>query len=490
MSSEYYTLEKAAEVLGLPTAEVNRLREKNELRAFRDGASWKFRKTEVDNMLAEIIKKRNKQQNIGDDSALINTSGNEISDDDFDLLVDGELVELSAGDEVQDTDAFDTAMENGFEFEEELIDGPIAKDDVEVVPIPTSDLPEVNKIVDETSINVAVKSEKIDDDNVAFSLAKDNDDLVLAKDNDELVSVEGNDDLVLADDQVGANVSESVAAGVIGGEQREEDELVFAAADLSLSDDDGLMLLEDSGDSGLSLDKRADALAVSDSGEELDDDLLKSFSEETGSGNDNNSVGGLDNVSSDADDEILFELEDSDDVAAKPAEKSKESVIFEQLSDDDDFLELINDDTPSEFITAGEAADDFNLLPDDLGLDDDSESASQIIPLDDKNLPDPIFGDISSPSSSFGDSPFQPSGNFEISGEFTPQIHSTSGIAYQQEVQFSPLMVGSFIAAAVLLILPSVMLLDLISNIWGWNESLMVNSPILSAIESLIGSKK
>ena len=73
MSSEYYSLEKAAEVLGLPTAEVNRLREKNQLRAFRDGASWKFRKIDVDNYLAETIKNRGKSNQAAGDS-------------DFDLL--------------------------------------------------------------------------------------------------------------------------------------------------------------------------------------------------------------------------------------------------------------------------------------------------------------------------------------------------------------------------------------------------------------------
>jgi len=52
MAQEYLTLEKAAEVLGLSPAEVNQLRERNELRAFRDGANWKFKADEVQNKLA------------------------------------------------------------------------------------------------------------------------------------------------------------------------------------------------------------------------------------------------------------------------------------------------------------------------------------------------------------------------------------------------------------------------------------------------------
>lgn len=46
----YYNLQKAADVLGLSTGEVNRLREQGKLRAYKDGADWKFRKEEVDKL--------------------------------------------------------------------------------------------------------------------------------------------------------------------------------------------------------------------------------------------------------------------------------------------------------------------------------------------------------------------------------------------------------------------------------------------------------
>ncbi|MDR0870563.1 MAG: excisionase family DNA-binding protein [Planctomycetaceae bacterium] len=98
MSSEYYTLEEAASVLKLPTAEVNRLREKSSLRAFRDGSSWKFRKSDVDNHLAELIKSR--------------SASKPANESDFDLL--------SADDNADETptlladqQSFDSLMEDG-----------------------------------------------------------------------------------------------------------------------------------------------------------------------------------------------------------------------------------------------------------------------------------------------------------------------------------------------------------------------------------------
>ena len=50
----YYNLAKTAELLGLNTGDVNRLREQGKLRAFKDGADWKFRKEEVEQYLTKM----------------------------------------------------------------------------------------------------------------------------------------------------------------------------------------------------------------------------------------------------------------------------------------------------------------------------------------------------------------------------------------------------------------------------------------------------
>ncbi|MBR0224680.1 MAG: helix-turn-helix domain-containing protein [Thermoguttaceae bacterium] len=54
----YYNLAKTAEILGLQTGDVNRLREQGKIRAFKDGADWKFRKEEVEAYLTKMIKER------------------------------------------------------------------------------------------------------------------------------------------------------------------------------------------------------------------------------------------------------------------------------------------------------------------------------------------------------------------------------------------------------------------------------------------------
>ena len=73
-NAEYYNLEKVAEVLSIPTAEVNRLREQSKLRGFRDGSNWKFLKEDIHTYLAESIKARSG-----------GSSGRKPGESDFDL---------------------------------------------------------------------------------------------------------------------------------------------------------------------------------------------------------------------------------------------------------------------------------------------------------------------------------------------------------------------------------------------------------------------
>jgi len=86
-STEYYNLEKVAEVLSVPAAEVNRLREQGKLRGFRDGNTWRFQKGEVHSYLAESIKARgaNGGHNPGDSDFDLDGSASSSS---FDVLME------------------------------------------------------------------------------------------------------------------------------------------------------------------------------------------------------------------------------------------------------------------------------------------------------------------------------------------------------------------------------------------------------------------
>jgi len=86
-STEYYNLEKVAEVLSVSTAEVNRLREQSKLRGFRDGSNWKFNKEDVHTYLAESIRARSGNGHKPSDSGF-DLAGESASASSFDLLME------------------------------------------------------------------------------------------------------------------------------------------------------------------------------------------------------------------------------------------------------------------------------------------------------------------------------------------------------------------------------------------------------------------
>lgn len=51
---KYYDVQTTAAILGITPAEVNQLRERNVLRGFRDGATWKFRVEDVHNLQRQM----------------------------------------------------------------------------------------------------------------------------------------------------------------------------------------------------------------------------------------------------------------------------------------------------------------------------------------------------------------------------------------------------------------------------------------------------
>jgi len=52
MAQKYYSAEEAAKVLGVAPADVTAMQQRNELHGYRDGANWKFKVEEVDDLAA------------------------------------------------------------------------------------------------------------------------------------------------------------------------------------------------------------------------------------------------------------------------------------------------------------------------------------------------------------------------------------------------------------------------------------------------------
>ena len=82
MSKKYLSLEEAAEVLKMQTAELNRLRDKGDIRAFADRGSWKFREEDV------LALMRSRQADSNPELPLMSGGASEdvLSEDDDDVL--------------------------------------------------------------------------------------------------------------------------------------------------------------------------------------------------------------------------------------------------------------------------------------------------------------------------------------------------------------------------------------------------------------------
>ncbi len=90
MAQKYLNLEQAAERLGLPVADVNAMRERGELRAYRDGANWKFP--------AEVVEQKAEESRpASEDSEGIELAGDVSAEESDVLLSETELGESGIG---------------------------------------------------------------------------------------------------------------------------------------------------------------------------------------------------------------------------------------------------------------------------------------------------------------------------------------------------------------------------------------------------------
>ncbi len=356
----YYTLEETAKVLDLTPGDVNRLREANKLRAFRDGASWKFRKEDVDKYLMELIRERS--QSASNASDLLNDS-------------DEELPTMLA-----DSASFDA-----------MIDAT-----AETLEIKTNAAPEPDFVLDDASadddLQIVAEPQAEDDADFGLALDAEDDDLMLV---DEAPQPEAAPEPAafapeadLADDDL-LHVPDDAQAD-------EESDSVFsldqddADALAEVSDDD---LLHLGSDSGLSL---LDDVDLSGSNVSLDggDVVLGGSGSGSGSGLHLGSDSGLSLLGDDAEDFALEGVEVQNDAAFAP-----------ETDDDDSIFELADEPKPSAVLeleqnansdTAtilGTGAEDFQLASDDSSTYDvaESESVSQSIEIAVEAEDDPFF---------------------------------------------------------------------------------------------------
>ena len=422
--AQYYNLEKTAEVLGLTPAEVQRMRERNELHAYRDGSDWKFKAEEVEKKLAEQIQAREAAaQAEPPDEDAEDVLASELELGQSDSSPSGRVI----GDQEGDATA---AADSDLKLAESDLN--LAESDV---LLGGSDID-----LDETVSDEAEAAAKVEQaaKGKADATVPDVDDLDLALEGDTTVG----DRPAAADQQV---TEPAGGSSVDVSAPQEEDDLVLggssgSGSDITIGGDSGISLV-DPADSGLSLEEPVDLIGEGEESLELGEDDMLTFTEEA----------------------------DSD----SPTE----------LAADDDFLLTPLEDTGDEDSESGSQVIALDTEGEEGAAATMAAGPSMAAMLDEDFTPDEDV-DLGVATMEPGRAVTAPTAAPQQLVEGAPIGQYAAALP---EAPYSIWNVVSLAGCVILLMLTGMMLFDLLRNMWSWSGPYNVNSSLMDMIRGWIG---
>lgn len=422
-------LAEAAEILGISEEQLVEMRSRNEIHGYRDGASWKFKETEIERVKSDLI--GGGVSGLGDSGEeLIDSPGDSDDDSEFELSLggddgsSGEIDSLLIQDEGR-------AGESGIVIGDELSVGgsdlKLADSDIEL------GFEEASSAVDPAS-----------DTNSNLNLDLEGSDVLGSSSINAPVDAEDEDDELLL-----APVDQEKDADVGLGTEKRDPEGTGSGVSLALGEDD-----LDLGESAIS------ALDDLDSGE----------------------------LTLDAGDSGVSLVDPADsgiDIGAEPLDISGSKVDAFDLAGDSGVE--IDSDIASGISAKSSGEDDFLLTPVEGELDDD-DSGSQVIALDSDSIgsESALFGS-GLEEGEFGS---QEAAGLEVVDDGTMDMSSSAAApvaAAPVEAPYSVLNIISLAATAALVLVAGLMVTDLIRNMWSFDEPFAINSSIMDGIISLMG---
>jgi hypothetical protein len=521
MEQKFIKLEEAVEKLGIAAERLNALREAGELRAYRDGASWKFRSDEIEKLVTDGIPEVSPPSDIGlaslEDLVPAEPLVSEDEDDDgLELALDDDL-DLALDDEPprMAEESQPTQLSSGGSEPPELADSILLSDEElgESATTPPStiigktELADADlELVDETAAHVADEHEGSDvelmdssDDVLSSSIGGSGVLEHSTSDSNPSAAFEDLEELELD--------LESEASRVMRPEVAEAAKQAAAPAKHPDSD----LTLEDSSvgsDAGLNtelsdldIDTGAEgsdpaAPPVKKPASDLGSDLgLAAESAIGGEGSDDFVLAdaeGSDITLDSAQSGINLDPADSgvalDDI---PLDVGGSAILSSLSLDGGSGVDMsLVSDQGSDVGAELQTDDDFQLTPLGEGAIDDDDSSSQVIALD-ADLDagsDASAGGILSEEAFAEDDGVGFTADYEGAEADAGLAGAYGGaIAARPEADYSTanlVLLGS----ASLLLIPAVMvILDMLRNIWSWNEPYSINSALLEALCGLFG---
>jgi hypothetical protein len=423
MATKFVDLETASKELGISVEKLTEIREKNEIRGFRDGVTWKFK--------------------------------------------------------LEDVERLKTSMDaGGSELDLDDPDDPLAKPDIpDSILLSEVELGGMGPVGSSTVIGQSASNDLSDEEFRVTVEALDSSDIQLASDS----LILGDSDAEPSSDVLGSETPGSVAdAGSeiqltgsdspnleldlsdSGTTSKQDSNIALGESEIALRDSDTASPSSSSDDSEINITDEEDGVLVlggtgsdvvgaSDSGISLNDPADSGISLEASDVGLGGSVIG-------SDDSLLLGEEDFLSANDAGAEGNSPS----QLQQDDDFL----------------------LTPLEDALTDDSESSSQVIALDDPGSGfDPSSATVMEPG---GDVDLAMLGADEGDAATLIQPGPESIIPQQQpalpELPFSGWNLLSLFLCITLLALSGMLIYDLVRQVWSWEGVHPVNSGLMDAI--------
>lgn len=426
MAKKLIELEEAAKMIGISPDALNEMRNRHEISAYRDGASWKFKPEDIERIITD--RRDNPDQ-----------SGVEYQEDELDSIL---LSEVELGESAPSTSS--TVIGKSYEPPSPESDIQLAAPRAAGADASDVRLATDSEIASTRGSSLSAKFDDLDSLDLDLPTAEESG-ISLGS---SALTVSATDDLNLGDSNVtlGGEINTAEPPELSGG----------SAIDLASPEDDDDLVLGGSsglgsdvthaaGDSGISL------VDPSDSGLSLEDPPLQLV----GSSLEQLNLGG-------GDDMVLLEEEDASESPT-------------QLKSDDDFLLTPMGDADEEEsgsqVIALEGEPDFDDAASTMLGGRSAASGGVMLEesLDDAFEAAPLGAGAPAPAAG---------------------LAATTAIAMPTqaiETPYSVWNVLSLMLCILLLTFSGMMMYDLLRNMWSWNAPYAVNSSIMDAIVGMFG---
>ena len=481
MSNKFIGLDDAADKLGISKDRLNELREAGELRAYRDGTSWKFRTEEIDELAAKGVSS-------GDDDLSLDSDIGLVPPSDAPINLGDDALSLESEDDVLDIESLD----DGEDAESILLTNDEVDADVARPPSTIIGKSELS-LEDDLSLSDDLQLESVEGE----STGKSSNTSGSFDDLEELeIDLDAESSRLLdASDIAAAQAAASASAESIEGaslEIEEDLELELEGSDALSEGSDVLNSVDEGTDELLAKDGSSGSimglsgLDQVELGEDEQDDLV------LGDGSDDISLAtsdsGINLAPSDSGialDEVPLDLGGSAigsalDLASLSAsiQESSKPVTDASASGSD--------------VTGG---DEFLLTP-ISGEDSGEEDSSQVVALDgleDEEAPEGsfAFSDIGSNDAGDGGLGFEAVEDDGLGGDFGGGIDSPAGepvaASASDEATFPTWIMCMLFFCMFSMGLCGLMAMDLINSMWSWNEPFELTSSIMEQLIALAG---